>query len=270
MYRYAKNPYFCLLVFLGLFFFFSFTYLRQVLACSICWLSLNYIKDRKLIKFLLFMILATFVHNSAVYFIILYFLPRRKYSPRKLAFVMFVLFLIGLTDATKILFLFSGDFVQNSKIVGYSETAGYGFRVEYIIESLLFLFILFRNYDRVRSDNSSLLILNCYLMFCGLLLLFCRSSDGGRIAWYCMIGVMILLTEFVFSANTRLLRVFISLTMFVLYLRILYSWGGLLQPYKTFFTSGTRKGDPIRDVYEYDYNYDTDKFYNINFQKRNK
>ena len=171
---------------------------------------------------------------------------------------------------TKNLFLFSGDLVQNSKISGYSETAEYGFRIEYVVESILFLFILLRNYGKVRNDSGSLVILNCYLMFCGLLLLFNRSSDGGRIAWYCTIGVMIMLTEFVSDRNEQFLRGFVSLTMFVLYLRIINVWGVLLSPYKTFLTPGIRRGDFIRDEYEYDYNYDADKFYNLNFQKRNK
>lgn len=107
-------------------------------------------------------------------------------------------------------------------------------------------------------------------MFCGLLLLFNRSSDGGRIAWYCTIGVMIMLTEFVSDRNEQFLRGFVSLTMFILYLRIINVWGVLLSPYKTFLTPGIRRGDFIRDEYEYDYNYDADKFYNLNFQKRNK
>lgn len=270
MYKYTKNPFFCLLIFLGLIFFFSFTYLRQIMACGVCWLSIPYVVKRKFIVFSCLVVLATLIHNSAVYFLLLYFMPKKKYTPRTIAFFMFILLLIGFTGVTKNLFLFSGDLVQNSKISGYSETAGYGFRIEYVLESILFLFILLRNYGKVRNDSGSLVILNCYLMFCGLLLLFNRSSDGGRIAWYCTIGVMIMLTEFVSDRNEQFLRGFVSLTMFVLYLRIINVWGVLLSPYKTFLTPGIRRGDFIRDEYEYDYNYDADKFYNLNFQKRNK
>lgn len=270
MYKYTRYPFFCLLIFLGLLFFFSFTYLRQVLACGVCWLSFPYVAKRKFLRFLALVVLATLIHNSAIYFVILYFIPRKKYKPRKIAIFMFVLLLLGFTGITKALFLFSGDIVQNAKISGYSQTAEYGFRPEYVVESVLFLLILFKNYDWVKVDEEKLVLLNSYLMFCGLLLLFCRSSDGGRMAWYCMVGIMVLLTEFVSNVNANFLRAFISLMMFVLYLRIISAWGFLLRPYKTFFTPGTRKGDLIRDVYEYDYNYDTDKFYNISFEKRNK
>ena len=49
----------------------------------------------------------------------------------------------------------------------------------------------------------------------------------------------------------------------VLYLRIYISWqsGLFLYPYKSFLTDGHRYNDPIRERYEYDINYDKDKFY---------
>ena len=126
------------------------------------------------------------------------------------------------------------------------------------------------NYDKIKAEKESLMILNIYLMFCGILLLFCRSSDGGRIAWYCTIGPMIILSDFCLSSSARFLRFIVSLMMFVLYFRIINAWGFLLLPYKTFFSEGYRQGVVIRDRYEYDFNYDTDKFYNINFEKRNR
>ena len=37
--QYVDNAPFAVVMFMGLWFFFTFTYLRQVMACSICWLS---------------------------------------------------------------------------------------------------------------------------------------------------------------------------------------------------------------------------------------
>ena len=48
---------------------------------------------------------------------------------------------------------------------------------------------------------------------------------------------------------------------FFLFIRILVAWGIQLYPYKTFFTNGHREGDFIYEIYEYDQNYDKDKFY---------
>ena len=52
-YRYTKNPFFALLVFEGLMFFFTFTYLRQVLAAGVIWLAIPFVSQRKFKKYLL-------------------------------------------------------------------------------------------------------------------------------------------------------------------------------------------------------------------------
>jgi hypothetical protein len=46
-----------------------------------------------------------------------------------------------------------------------------------------------------------------------------------------------------------------------LYIRIVFAWGVLLSPYKTFFTNGVREGDFIHEKFEYDADYEIDKFY---------
>ena len=104
---------------------------------------------------------------------------------------------------------------------------------------------------------------NTYLMFCGLLLFFCKSSDGGRISWYCLIGIIVILEKFCRYKSTVQLKVFITLMSFVLFYRILLAWGTLLYPYKTFLTPGIRQGDIIERYYEYDHAYDYDKLYNL-------
>ena len=48
---------------------------------------------------------------------------------------------------------------------------------------------------------------------------------------------------------------------FILFLRILTLWGFKISPYKSIFTNGHREGDSIYEMYEYDRQYDVDKFY---------
>ena len=268
LYKHTKYPFFSLLIFLGLIFFFSFTYLRQVLACGLCWMAIPYAVDRKFWRFAAFVVAATLIHNSAAYFILLYFIPQKKYAPSKILLVMSLLFFLGLSGITKSLFLVAGGVTENMKITNYSQTAEHGFRIEYVIESLLFLFILLKNYAKVQTDRRSLVLLNVYLMFCGVLLFFCRSSDGGRIAWYCSLGVMIMMSEFCSYRNTNGLRSFVTVLCIVLYLRIFFAWGVLIRPYKTFLSVGHRSDDFIYQSYEYDYKYDHDKFYNLIYPQK--
>lgn len=262
-YRYTKNPFFALLVFEGLMFFFTFTYLRQVLAAGVVWLAIPYVAQRSFKKYLLFIVLATLIHNSAAYMILLYFIPRRKFEKKYIVIFMLTLLIIGISGVTKFVFSVSGDVVSNARIAGYADTAEIGFRIEYVIEATLFLSILLLNYKRIDDDALSLTLANVYLLFCGLLLFFCKSSDGGRIAWYCLIGIIVILERLCRPKSAVALKGFITVMCFVLFYRILSAWGILLYPYKTFLTPGIRQGDFIEEAYEYDHAYDNDKLYNL-------
>ena len=262
-YRYTKNPFFALLIFEGLMFFFTFTYLRQVLAAGVVWFAIPYVAQRSFKKYLLFIVLATLIHNSAAYMILLYFIPRRKFEKKYIVIFMLTLLIIGISGVTKFVFSVSGDVVSNARIAGYADTAEIGFRIEYVIEATLFLSILLLNYKRIDDDALSLTLANVYLMFCGVLLFFCKSSDGGRIAWYCLIGIIVILERLCRPKSAVELKRFITVMCFVLFYRILSAWGILLYPYKTFLTPGIRQGDFIEEAYEYDHAYDNDKLYNL-------
>ena len=262
-YRYTKNPFWALLIFEGLMFFFTFTYLRQILAAGIIWIAIPYIAKRQFKRYILFVTIATLIHNSAIYMILLYFIPRKRFKERKIILFMMLLFFLGISGITKYIFSLSGDVISNERIAGYANTAEAGFRIEYVIESLLFFILFLRNYKKIGNDSYSLTMANAYLMFCGLLLFVCKSSDGGRISWYCLIGIIVILEEFCRYKSAIQLKGFITLMCFVLFYRILSAWGILLYPYKTFLTPGIRQGDFIEKNYEYDHNYDNDKLYNL-------
>ena len=195
--------------------------------------------------------------------LILYFIPRQKFSKDKIILFMTVLLLIGVSGAPKYVFALSGDAMNNARIVGYANTAEYGFRIEYVIESILFLLIFLKNYHKIDKDTYSLTMSNVYLMFCGVLLFFCRSSDGGRISWYCLVGIIVILENLCRPKSAVPLKGFITIMCLVLFYRILSAWGILIYPYKTFLTPGIRQGDIIEELYEYDHAYDNDKLYNL-------
>ena len=52
--------FFALLIFEGLMLFFTFTYLRQVLAAGIIWFAVDYVVQRRFKYYLLLVIIATF------------------------------------------------------------------------------------------------------------------------------------------------------------------------------------------------------------------
>ena len=259
--RFSENYGFTLLLFLGLWFFFTFTYLRQVLAATVAWLAVPYIIKRDWKRYFIVVILAYMFHHSAVIFFPMYFVPIMKFKEKYVLYVMVACFIIGVSGLSLGLYNTYGDVVESKKVDSYTSEL-YGFRVEYLAEVIVFLYLILSQYKRIPEDKEHLVLLNMALVFCAILLFFIKSGNSGRLSWYYMLGIISTLS-FLYSRERKVNQSAgkIIVLMFLLYFRILYYWGIQLYPYKTFLTDGYRKGDVIHERYEYDDRYDADKFY---------
>ncbi len=263
--RYASNYPMALVMFMGLWFFFTFTYLRQVLAASIAWLAVDYAIRRRPVPFFAIVLLAFSFHNSAIVFAPFYFVPQRKMGSNTVILTMIVCGIIGIIGPTDALFSQFGSLSGSEQRVSqYStEAEGGGFRIDYLIEAVVFLSYILLRYDHIDDDDAEqVTLLNMALVFCAILLVFTKSLNGGRLSWFYMLGVICTLTRL--ATSERVLSTYsmsLMALMAALFIRIVISWAGLIYPYKSFFTDGYRPGDQTREVYEYDYRYEIDKFY---------
>ncbi len=264
--KYTTNYSYAIILFFGLWFFFSFTYLRQILGVTTCWLAIEYAIKREKTKFILIALLGATLHNSALIFLPVYFFSSKILSKRQILLIMSICFFVGLTNIAGSLQGLYGSF--NSATGHHAEDdvleAEGSFRIAYFIESAFFLFIILSNYHRLSSSRKQIILLNMALTFCAILLIFIRSGNGGRISWYYMIGVISTITYIVHKkgVNPILSKIIIMICLF-LYIRIYNGWQmyNNLYPYKTFLTNGHRTPDYTFEKYEYDLNYDKDKFY---------
>ncbi len=261
---YCTNYPFAIILFLGLWFFFTFTYLRQVMGATIAWLSIRYVVQRKLWKFLLVWYIATKFHNSAYIFLPLYWVPIQKYPPKVIGYVMGTALLLGLTGVPTALFAAYGEVDEERAGVAGNQI---GFRLPYMIEAAFFLYLIISKYKEIPEKSLNIVLLNMALIFCAILLFFIRNENGGRLSWYYMIGIIATISYLcTHGRNIIQYSYMLIIVCFFLYVRIITAWGVQLYPYKTFFTDGTRKGDFIEEIYEYDHNYDNDKFYRPAFR----
>ena len=261
--RYASDYRIALLLFFGLLFFFTFTYLRQMIGVGIASLSLKYVYERKLWKFVVLVLLATSFHNSAVILLPVYFIPVRKYSISSVLVIMLVCLLVGMSGASSTLFeAYSSTSGLEERTMRYVEDTS-GFRVAYLLEAVFFLWLILGNYENLGQDKKQITLLNNALIFWGILFLFIRSENGGRLGWFFIIALVSTLTTIFSQSFSKeiLNRIIVYFVVLFLYFRIVIAWGVLLTPYKTFFTDGVREGDFIYERYEYDTNYAKDKFY---------
>lgn len=249
------------LLFMGLWFFFTFTYLRQAMAASCTWLGYRYVIKRDLLKFLIVWFIAYKFHNSAVIFLIFYFMPQRKWSKTTIVIVLVVLLVIGATGLPMSLYNLYGNAADSLRSMSYADDHP-GFRYDYVFEVVAMMYLIFNRYDKIPEDRENIVYLNASLMFCFILFAFIQSSNAGRQSWYYIMGIIYLLSFLSTKGDgfdQYAKTVYIVAT--ILYLRFVFNWGILISPYKTFLTNGHRQGDIVYEVFEYDDHYDADKFY---------
>ena len=259
--KYVDNAPFAVVMFMGLWFFFTFTYLRQVMGAAIVWLSVEYIIKRDLKRFLLIWFIAFSFHNSAIVFLPLYFLPFRKFTPKQVIVLMAVALVIGLSPIPQAIFSAYGDLDADRMTANYEADAG--FRWAYLMEAGFFLFAILSNYRKIsEDDDTGVMMLNIALIFCAILLVFVRSENGGRLSWFFMIGVFCTMSNICINGNRLFSHGTLMLVVaFFLFYRVLDAWSFNMCPYKTFLTPGHTAAEWIYQDYEYDRNYDIDKFY---------
>lgn len=259
--KYAKNYPLASILFMALVFYFSFTYLRQMFAAAIIGLSIRYIIERKFLKYCAIIIAAFSFHNSTIIFFPMYFIANKKYPKAGISLLMSACLIIGVTGITSNLYNLFDDISTRAAHADYAVQGDA--RIAYILEAGFFLFFLIKSYKYLPDTKQSIVLYNIALAFCAVLLLFIRSENGGRLSWYFVYGLIFSLTQLSTTSYGKKIKMGLQLSIvsFVLFLRILTSWGVLLYPYKTFFTNGHRENDYIFERYEYDYNYDKDKFY---------
>lgn len=260
--RYSSDYRIALLLFFGLLFFFTFTYLRQMIGVGIAGLSFKFIYERKLWKFVIVVLIAASFHNSALILLPVYFIPIKKYSIGAIMVLMILCLLVGVSGVSSSLFeAYSSTSGLEERTTQYIEDTS-GFRVAYFLEAVFFLWLILGNYGSIGKDKQQIALLNVALTFCAILLLFIRSENGGRLGWYFVLALIGTLTVVLSTSLKNVLNKLIVYAVVVfLYVRIVLGWGVLLTPYKTFFTNGIREGDFIYDRYEYNPDYADDKFH---------
>lgn len=260
--RYAENYPFALILFLGLWFYFTFTYLRQVLGATIVWLSIPYIAKRQFWKFLCCFLVAWSIHKSAILFFPMYFVPLKLYPQKTILTIMALALVVGISPIPNALFAAYGDASAVEQRADYNASGG--FRVAYFIEAAFFLWLLMKKYAEVPDRPTDIVLYNIALVFCAVLLFFIRSENGGRLSWYYIIGLIITITNLVTKGSDRKnLSLMIIAVCLLLNMRIYTGWQVYLNlyPYKTFLTNSYREGDYSWTNYEYDHRYDKDKLY---------
>lgn len=185
IYKKSVSPLQSIIIYMGLpAFLMSFSGLRQALAIGICFFALLYIEDKKFIKFLIIVLIATTFHYSSIIFLIAYPLYRFKIkkSWRWFSVVLIPIIYVFKNPLFKI---FSKIFKDDA--VATETGAG----TLFVIFTLIYIFCIIYS-DGSDEQNG---LLNLFFMACA-----CQAFGGiyylaMRVGYYFMLSLVLLLPK---------------------------------------------------------------------------
>ena len=183
--KYTENPFVFLFLFMTLGTYqFVETGLRQALAMMICLWSIDFLKDKKIIRFLLLVALAYFFHQSAIIFLLMLPLSWTKKTDWTILLhcIIAAVFFVGFG-------VFHEIFIQWLGYDAYfiDETGNGG--IFFMLVLVLFAFALFMSYGTYQREKEKSIILHLSLLTVTLWLLRLLSRTAERVSYYYIMGL---------------------------------------------------------------------------------
>lgn len=194
VYKYSKNPLISLLVYFAFgFFAYSVGLFRQMIALSICLCAVPYIREKKLIRYLLLCVFACLFHLTALIMIPFYFLEYLDIKKHKLSFLIWVVVIEALC------FIFARDIILEILKI-FKSYAGYegskydiqgGSYFNLLFLNTLLLLGLFAVVPRVdKADTLSVkgIAVACIIQSCA----YAMGIMGRLVCYYSVYGMLLI------------------------------------------------------------------------------
>lgn len=176
VYRHSKSALWSIFVlFCFQYYYSSFDIIRHFMATSFLLLGYKYVEERKIIPFLLFIIMGSFFHKIAFVFALYYFVPLLKWN--RISFIVFVILALILNvfvsnfSVELSLLLGKGDYTQMHDSIQWigAYSGGEKTFILFLVLSSIMYFVYRINKQRNRVSES---INNISLTFCFLITMF--------------------------------------------------------------------------------------------------
>jgi hypothetical protein len=224
IYRESTQPIISIIMFslLG-FFTFSFTGLRQTLAMSLIYISYFYLKSKKPFKFIIFVLLASLFHTTALIFLIAYPLARRR-----LGLIHILVFGASLLAIA----LFQGQIrnfiaitLEDSYLAGYADREQGLNLVGFFIQGMIFLVSLIYYSNTVKAHPDSVILYN--LAFLGLIFQYASTmiAELFRISMFFSFFNILLLPMAISTERNERIRILESVGCGIVFLMYFFRNG---------------------------------------------
>ncbi len=232
----SENKVFSVVLFITLYYYFvSFNAIRQYIAIGLLIVAYNYIKKRKLFKFIIFVLIATAFHQLALIFLPLYLFYGIKLNYKKLLFIAtsFVIFLVGFDTILDFVFSVLPEY---SYYQGTEYFEGGGVLTSLVSGSILLFGLLMRGTTKTDKEFDFLLLIVLFSFLTSLM--STRVILFNRLNYYFEIFNIFFIPKAVNMEKNPKLRliyyiVISSITIFYCVIRLIEGWHRVI-PYKFF------------------------------------
>lgn len=163
IFKKCKYPFICVFLYYSMYFLFlEMGIIRQSLAISVLLFAINYIKDKKFLKFFIIVLISSLIHSSSILFLPAY-LCNHKYNYKNTTFLMIVLLIAPLilyiTQLHQILYFLPIN-VISSRIDTYASVVSISSITILIKRIVIFLIYLYL----YKNKNMNSIYLNLYFL----------------------------------------------------------------------------------------------------------
>lgn len=234
--RYSKDPWISLIFFISfpLFYLNSLSTVRNFTALAITFYGVRYIIDKKMIKYIITVIVASFFHKTALIAMVFYFVKDVKWKISNFLILLLTLPLISLI----IKYLIT-TFVPNYSIYLDSRQTQEGTKAIFVFIFITLVFFMFHKY--LVNNKNLIVYFNIFFMgLCIYIMFFKTGTLGHRFSLYGTIYSLLIVPELILLFQNTKARILIKLLFYlfclIMIIYTIYVGQETYIPYKTFWS----------------------------------
>lgn len=195
----------------------SFNLMRNILAVSICTLAYKFIFEKKPVKFLLVIFIASMIHRSALIFVPMYWIFKINFKKRK----NIIYICIGLTAIIIGLLLTREVGVIGQKLIGMNYTSydNYGLdegNIGSAVKTIVLLGIILLMHRKIKYEEvKERVLLNSCIVTCYFQILATKVLMFQRIGYYFSISYIILIPLIFSRIRSKKTKLFLKIGIVV-------------------------------------------------------
>lgn len=208
----SKNYFLSVIVYICLnYYLFTFSGLRQSIALSISLLSINYIKNQKIFKYLIFSFIAFCFHKSSIVFIPVYFLNKLNIKKKHLPFLIIIM--LGVYIFRYNLITIFTSIMYENYATFENANGGYKLLICYLV---IFIFITIFKDKVLNINKDNNLFYNMF--FIGIILQIFSTVEGNgyRAALYYVMPLIVIIPSLSFCFDKESRKIVNILTTIIL------------------------------------------------------